>query len=263
MIKERLKPEQTRLANNLDGRTVSQRLTRRDWAIIRTLQRVHVISGSQLGRLHFHDVAEGGRSVARSRALRRLIELQVVAPIGKVSRPGGRTYVLGPIGLALIRPKPYVRRSEFLDKTVVARQLAITELFVSLVEQGRSEDFILEDFRTGAAAHWPDGLGGCLESAAFVRVSHGDLTCYWWVELHDEAALATGLQAKLLTYLDFAEREAPGPDGVIPRLLIMAPTNDAAAHAQFVIEGLPVWQRQLIRVATIREAATVVAWETI
>jgi hypothetical protein len=148
-----------------------------------------------------------------------------------------------------------------LERSFVARALALTELFVNLVEHDRAEALTLEDFRADAAARWPNGLGDDLEPDAFVRVSRGDVTCYWWVELWDQTVSATDLRANLLAYVDFAEREVTGPDGVVPRVLIAAVTNDNVEHAQFVVDGLPTEARQMFAVAPMSDAAAVMARE--
>jgi Replication-relaxation len=249
----------------------AERLSNRDWAIIRTLQRVHLISGPQLERLHFHELSQGGRYATRARAMKRLVDLQVVAPFGNVSHPGvrgasPRCYVLDSVGLLLVRMQageeshqPHFRVTGSLDPSFVAHALVLSELFVNLVERARSGSFTLEDFRTGAAARWPSGLGGSLEPDAFVRLSRDDVTCYSWVELCDQAVSAPDLRSKLLSYIDLAEHEGLGPDGVLPHVLIAVRADDDAEYAQFVVDCLPEQTREIFSVALISHAAKVLA----
>src|SRR5262249_23681818 len=66
---------------------LAERLADRDWAILRSLARVRVLTGIQLDRLHFGDVAASARPRVRRRVLSRLREWRAVTALER--RVGG------------------------------------------------------------------------------------------------------------------------------------------------------------------------------
>src|SRR5215470_18611445 len=56
-------------------------LSERDRTIIKTVKRLRVVTGEQLERLHFTDLAESSRPVMRRRVLTRLVRLRLLVTL--------------------------------------------------------------------------------------------------------------------------------------------------------------------------------------
>lgn len=161
---------------------LAEALSDRDWAIIQSLDRVRLISGLQLERLHFSDLTGHSRSVMRWRVLKRLVDVRVLLPverrIGTAHRGSAKLcYALDSAGIQLVRLRASltgspVRRPRVPGERFVAHTLAVTELYVALVEQSRLESFTLADFEVEpAVAGWAERL------AAAGRVHEAGTRC--------------------------------------------------------------------------------------
>jgi hypothetical protein len=252
---------------------LAEALSGRDWAIIGTLHRVRLATGLQLERLHFNDLAARSRSVKRWQVLKRLADARVLMPldrrIGTARRGSAKLrYALDSMGERLIRlwanresPETPMRRPRVPGDRFIAHTLAITELYVALVEEARSGRFILETFQAEAAAYWPNGLGGQLKPDAFIKLSRDGVTDYWWYEADLATESLPTIRTKLLVYFDFAIRGQLGPDGVMPRVLIGVPTAKRRAAVQIVTDALPKPADAIFVVVGMSEVAHVMADE--
>jgi len=118
-------------------------LSNRDLAILHDLARVRLLTGSQLERLHFADIALRSRGGIRRRVLNRLIALGLVTtlprPIGGVrAGSAGLVYILDAAGQRLLmtqRPSPRIRRPWSIGSRFVDHTLDVAELYVRLREQ--------------------------------------------------------------------------------------------------------------------------------
>ena len=246
-------------------------LSDRDWAIIESVDRLRLISGSQLERLHFSDLAPRSRSVKRWQVLKRLADARVLVPferrIGTAHRGSAKLcYALDSGGMQLVRLRANltgsrVRRPRVPGDRFVAHTLAVTELYVALVEQGRLDRFTLVSFEVEPA--WPNGLGGWLRPDAFVKLQRGAITDYWWYEADLATESVPTVRAKLLSYLDFANRGQLGPDGIVPRVLIGAPTAQRRNAIQGVIDALPSPAEIVFLVASLSDAPLVMVKELV
>ena len=141
------------------------RLNPVDWASLRDVSALNVLSGNQLRRLHYQD-NETGRRMARLN-LRRLVQLRVLARLGR--RVGGErsgsegfVYAMDVAGQRLVRPRgrrprpPWTPQSHHLNHA-----LAVSELYVRLREAESSGKLVMERFdaepRCWRTFH---GLGG-------------------------------------------------------------------------------------------------------
>src|SRR5438132_485632 len=78
----------TRRVGPAHAEWVAERLTNRDWQIVESVNLVRLLTGTQIERLFFADVAPGRSRVAsRSRALQRLVGWRVLVPLPR--RVGG------------------------------------------------------------------------------------------------------------------------------------------------------------------------------
>lgn len=252
-----------------------QVLSARDWAIINTVNRVRLASGLQLEQLHFRNLGARSRSVMRWRVLKRLTDARVLIAlerrVGTAHHGSAKLcYGLDSAGERLVRLQSNreslaasVRRPRIPGERFVAHTLAVTELYVTLVEQARLGQFVLEEFQAEAAAYWPNGLGGWVKPDAFIRLSRAGVTDYWWYEADLATESLPTIRSKLLAYLDFANRGQLGPDGIVPRVLIGVPTTKRQAAVQFVTQSLPKPADAMFVVAEMLEVAQVMESELI
>ncbi len=249
---------------------VAERLSARDWRIIETVNRLRLVSGSQLERLHFGTLVGHSRAVVRGRVLRRLVSWRVLAVLprrvgGAARGSSGSVFALGSVGARLIAERqaakatpPRVRHPAVPTERTVRHTLAVTELYVSLVDEARAMGARLTTFEAEPASWWPDGLGGYVKPDAYAALELAGVREHWWVEVD----LATGslptMKRKLTTYLHFVERGQLGPRGVVPRVLIstVSPARRDALHA--IVARLPEPAGALFLVARSQEAAAMV-----
>jgi Replication-relaxation len=220
---------------------LAHELTPREKAVVESLDRLRLASVKQLERLHF--TAESERANARQarRTLQRLSELRVVhlldRRVGGV-RAGSRgsVYALdvagqrlasacGPAGGIRIR-RPWTQGSAFL-----AHQLAITELYVRLVQVARTGRVDLLDFEAEPLS-WRTftGLGGAqtvLKPDAFLRVGLGDFEDAYFIEVDRATHSGPSVARKLSLYRRYRQtgREQRRWSGVFPKVLVLVPSE--------------------------------------
>ncbi len=243
-------------------------LTARDWAIIKTVYDFRIVTGLQIEQLHFSELAMRSRSVMRWRVLKRQVDARILTTfdrrIGTCRRGSTQLrYVLDSAGQRLIRlqlnreiPDARVRRPRLPGERFVAHALAVTELYVALVEHSRLGRFVLDDFKSEGGAYWPNGLGGWIKPDALVKLHQGSVADYWWYEADLATESLPTIRAKLVVYLDFVHRGRLGPDGIVPRVLIGVPTSKRQLAIQSVIHSLPEPAVFMFSVVLMPDAAT-------
>lgn len=246
-------------------------LTERDWQILETVNRLRLVTGHQIERLHFADMTGKSRSVVRWRVLKRLVDAQALMPLAR--RVGGSlrgsaqlTYALDVAGERLLRlrrnlsqSKERIRRPGTIGDRFVAHTLATSELYVQLVERAQAESFTLDDFQAEPAAWWPNGAGGWMKPDAYLSVSTGDITDHWWVEVDLATEATPTLRGKFLAYIDFVNLGQLGPGDVVPRVLVTVPTFERRDVIANVVAKLPAPAEELFAVVLHDEA---VGWLT-
>lgn len=216
---------------------VGARLSPRDWAVIETVNRLHLVTGRQLERLYFVELAGRSRTVTRSRTLARLVSWRVLMPLPRRVGGAGRgstvsVYALDTAGHRLLTERmnqkvvqSKVRRPGPPSERFVNHIVATSELYVSLVEAERAGQFQLRTFQAEPASWWPNGLGGWLKPDAFLIVSNGTVDYLWWMEIDLGTESLPTVMRKLRTYLDFVNRGQTGPLRAVPRVLVSV-SND-------------------------------------
>lgn len=249
---------------------LAERLSPRDWSIISTVNRLRLVSALQLERVDFHDLTGRSRSVKRAQVLKRLADVGVLVPlprrVGTANRGSAQhRYVLDSAGRQLAQLQAIresreirVRRPRVPGDRFVEHTLAVSELYVELVERSRKGGFTVAAFQAEADAYWPDGAKGWIKPDAFVQLERGTMTHYWWYEA-DMATedLSTTIRGKLLTYLDFVQRGQLGPDDVVPRVLIGVPDRKRQDAIQALVDELPKPADELFLVADQTEVAQI------
>jgi len=247
----------------------------RDWAIIDTVHRLRLTSGQQLERLHFSDLSQHSRSVVRWRVLKRLVDARVLVAlerrIGTALRGSDKLcYALDSAGQRLVRMRINVdagdgtiRRPRMPGERFYAHTLAISEIYVNLVEHSRIGHFGLVNFRAEPAAWVPDGVGGWLKPDALAQLRHGTVQDYWWIEVDLATESLPTVRRKALAYLDFVERSQLGPEGVVPRVLFGVPSRQRLAAIQRLLNGLPTPADYMFRVAELSTAVAAMEYELV
>lgn len=224
---------------------VAERLTERDWQIVGTVQRLRLVTSLQLERLHFQDLSSSAQSRIRRRVLARLVSWRVLTTLerrigGERAGSAGYVYVLDSAGQQLVSDdvqlKP--RRPEQPGVSLVRHTLAVSELYVQLVELSRSNDVTLDAFNTEPACWRPDGSGGWLKPDAYLELSSAAFTDHWFVEVDLGTEHLPVIERKAVAYLTYLERGL-GPDEVMPRVLFTVPDEQRRKAITEKIRLLP------------------------
>lgn len=247
---------------------LAERLSDRDWQIVEAMNRMRLMSGSQLERVCFAGSSSGhARAVVRGRVLRRLVHWQVLAALprrvgGAARGSAGAAFALGTAGARLCaeRPatpttRPRVRHPGAPTERSVRHTLAVSELYVGLVEQARRQRAEVVAFEAEPAAWWPNGLGSFIKPDAYTCLARGNVREHWWVEVDLATKSLPTIKRKLLAYLDFVSRGQLGPSNLVPRVLVCANSPARCAALRQVIARLPAPAGALFVALVDHEAA--------
>ena len=240
---------------------IAERLSSRDQAILFDLACVRILSGVQLTRLHFVELAPGSGERTRRRVLARLADHQLVATLERTiggARAGSAGHVYA-LGIAAQRVLPLLggdaytsgqpsrtRAPETPGSLFLAHALAVAELYVQLREHERGGHLTLAHFATESAAWWPDGRGGVIKPDAYARVRRSDVEDCWWIEVDRATESLPTLKRKLAAYANFARSGQLGPDDVVPRVLVTVPHDRRLADVRDLVASLPAPGSELI-----------------
>lgn len=250
---------------------VTDRLSERDKNILEAVNHLHLVTGLQLERLFFTDLTTRSRIVTRSRCLSRLVSWRILTRLPR--RVGGAqrgssvaAYALGPTGQRLLAMRAKsdnksltIRKVGIPSDRFVAHILAVSELYIRLIEANRRGSLILRQFTTEPAAWWPNGQGNWLKPDAFFVVSNGRVDHLWWAEIDRSTESLPTIERKLRTYLDFVRRGQLGPRQAIPRVLVTVPHLERQASITSLGRHLPSPADELFHVVLHDHA---VAWLT-
>lgn len=247
-------------------------LSPRDIALLETLARVRIASGSQLERLYFHTLKPRSQSVKRGHVLKRLVEARTLIPIERrIGTAGGgsdkQCYALDSAGVRVLQLRARadgsapVRRSRIPGDRFVSHALAVTEVYVSLIELSRLGGFRLAAFVV--EPRWSDGIGGTLAPDAYVELERGGARYTWWLEADLGTESLPTVQRKLAAYLEFVRRGQVGPEGVVPWVLIGVATEGRQRAVQQLVNNLPEPASYLFRVGLLTECTMLMEKELI
>jgi Replication-relaxation len=230
-------------------------LSERDRAILVTLRRVRAARSDQLERLHAADVTlRQARQCLRSLADRRLVGRLPRRVGGVRAGSAGFVYTLDVAGQRLVAPGKRAQvawpvGSLFLDHT-----LAVTELYVRLVEAERAGRLRLASFAAEPAT-WrsfvgPGGGRVVLKPDAEVTVAIGRYEDRWFVEVDRGTESTTTLSRKCALYMQYWQSgaEQAGHE-VFPRVLWLVPHERRQEQVVGVLGRLPAESWPLFTVA--------------
>lgn len=223
------------------------RLSDRDWAILYSLKRSRVLTGHQLGRLHFFELSNLTQHRTTRLVLKRLTDWQLLTRLDRAIggvRAGstGWVYSLEPLGHRLIQLQTDSRDDQRIRKAwtpsllFLKHSLAVAELYVQLAERSRSAAYQLAEFVTEPDCWWSDGLGSWLKPDAYLVLRTLDYDELVWLEVDRATESLPTLKRKMLGYQNFVERGQLGPDGIMPHVVISTPTWERANAVQKIIE---------------------------
>jgi hypothetical protein len=220
---------------------LAEQLSERDLAVLATLQRVRLASAAQLERLHFANLT----AATRRRALAILSERRLVVRLDRVvggvrAGSSGYLYGLSETGLRVLEhghggPR---RQANTPGMAFIRHALAVTEIYVRLVEAERAGQIELLDFVAEPAA-WRSfaGRGGgraVLKPDAYVRVASGEFEDSWFIEVDQATESPRTIATKLDTYRAYwSSGTEQTRRGVFPRVLWTAPNE---RRAQVLVE---------------------------
>lgn len=244
------------------------KLSERDVRILVDLDRLRLLTGQQLRRLHFPvgDPITQARKVRA--ALKRLSELGVIVRLSRRVggiRSGSEGFVVGLSGwghAVLDLRSDIPRRHRRVIETKLAFQnhvLAVSDLYVRLVEHGRAGESELLEFAAEPAC-WRrfGGLGGhavTLKPDAFVRVGVGDYELASFIEQDMATESLYTIGRKLNVYVGYwRTAQEQQTRGVFPRVWWLVPTTARLQAITDSIARLPADARGLFAVCLTTDA---------
>jgi Replication-relaxation len=247
--------------------TLVDHLSDRDQAILTDLERIRVLTGAQLQRLHFASIDAGSRARDRRRVLTRLTDLDLVSTLdrrigGIRAGSTGHVYTLTPAGQRFQavhrsqQPPVRLRRLRTPGAPFLNHALAISEVYVTLVETSRTHSFQVSTFDTEPACWHPAGNGRSLHPDAYLVLATPTHQDCWWLEIDQATESLPRITRKCRAYLDFLTHGGVGPDGVPPRILFTTPDTARSSNIQKVITKLSTEIDQVICVSTHADAPT-------
>lgn len=246
---------------------LADQLSDRDRAILTDLEHTRVLTGAQLQRLHFESINQDSRARDRRRVLTRLTNLDLVSTLdrrigGIRAGSGGHIYTLTPAGQRLLtvhrgqQPPARLRRPRTPGTPFLTHALAISEIYVTLIEASRNHDFHVFTFHTEPTCWHPAGNGRYLHPDAYTVLATATHQDCWWLEIDQATESLPRIKRKCRSYLNFLTHGGVGPDGVPPRILFTAPDATRSSNIQKVITKLSSEIDQLICVSTHADAPT-------
>lgn len=249
--------------------SVRQRLSERDLAILTTLAHLRLMTGQHLRRTFFagdNPITEARKSRA---VLKRLYELRLLVRLtrrvgGLHAGSEGQVLGLSGLGHAVLDVGADVqRRHRPVSDTKLAFQahvLAVSELYVQLVERSRRDDVELVDFQAEPAC-WRrfSGIGGqtiILKPDAFVCIGVGEFERLVFVEQDMATESLPTITRKLGVHIDYwhSGQELRLSD-VQPQVWWLVPDTRRQAAIERIIHRLPVEAQRLFVVTLTDQAA--------
>ena len=245
---------------------VTSQLTPRDEQLVRDLDRLRVATSGQLQRLRFSELGGTHGDRTRRRVLARLVALGVLVTMerrigGIRAGSAGLVFSLDILGQRLARQLEVTagaaarpRHPGTPTERFLRHSLAVSELYVALVEATRDSNITLDAFESEPACWWPDGAGSWVKPDAALTISSGEIEDRWNVEVDLATESLPTLGRKFRSYLDLYERGATDPTGVLPRVLVTVPDERRLHATAGLIRQLPAPASQLLLVIHSEDA---------
>jgi hypothetical protein len=246
---------------------LAQQLPSRYTTVLPHLARTRVLTGAQLDRL-LATAQETTQSTARvrRRIMHRLRDCGLVATLerrigGVRAGSAGHIYTLTTAGHRFIEIKntqsilPRRRHAQAPGKLFIAHTIAISEIYVRLVEESRTHNFRIATFATEPCCWWPQGNGNYLRPDAYTVLRASTHSDCWWLEIDNNTESLPRIRQKCSTYLEFFHLGGVGPHNAPPRVLFTAPDQQRTAAITDTISTVSAPTTEMITVTTHKEAA--------
>lgn len=241
---------------------VAEELSERDRAIVKSVKRLHVVTGGQLERLHFADLAPSSQPVMRRRVLARLVRLRLLVTLqrrigGVRAGSAGLVYALDTAGQRLATTtatgKP-TRRPWTPSARFLAHRLATSELYVQLLEAQRRGELEVLRFLAEPDSWQQTATLGLLKPDAYTLIASPTMEDAWQIEVDQGTESLPALRRKLNIFLDAAHAGHLGPDDILPRVLVVVPDEPRRHAVADLIARLPAPAPRLLHVETQADA---------
>jgi hypothetical protein len=204
--------------------------------------RLHLVTGSQLLRVHWPDASAADARAAR-RTLKRLVDWRVLARLERRLGGLGRgsdswTYAIDVAGQRLLRLEGTARRPHLPGPPMWRHALMVSEVYTRLVESLPGTDRRLAEWQ-GEPATWRDFTGPYgerqrLKPDGFVRITEPGYEDLFMIEADTGSQSRAVIRAKLDAYRRYAASGHAQAlhGGVFPQVVFV--TTTPARHAVIV-----------------------------
>lgn len=209
---------------------LDRELTGRERAVLSTLARVKVATAVQLQRLHFDRAPSADRQCRR--LLARMTEQRLVARLGRSvggvrAGSSGWVYALDAAGQRLVSDRRRPRRPYVPGPLFLRHALAVSELFVRLVEAERRGEVEIVRFAAEPECwrHFtgPGGAPGVLKPDAYLRLALPGFEDSWFVEVDLGTEAPSTLDRKFDAHRRYWLSGREAKHGVHPCVLWLMP----------------------------------------
>ena len=255
------------ISSRLSSTVLARELAARHTTSLSHLARVRLLTGAHLDRLLANpETTTETTARDRRRIMTRLHDLGLVTTLerrigGVRAGSAGRIYTLTPAGHHVLTAlsdqpcPPHVKKPTTPGPLFLAHTLAISDIYVQLIEASRHHNVTMSSFVTEPHCWRPTGGGDYLKPDAYCVLSTTTHQDCWWLE-NDQATESTPrIRAKCRTYLDFLIHGGVGPDDVPPRILFAAPDHPRAQAINNVITTHTTTETQHMITITTQEDA--------
>ena len=249
---------------------LADRLPSIERQILETVERLRLLRADQVRRLFFSEIeSEAGGARLCRRALARLVDEGLLRRLerrvgGTRAGSNGHLYAATAPGKRLLAYWSGAgiasnRGAHEPGSAFASHTLAIADLYVSLVEAGRSGALELLDFETEPVCWraYTTALGAqaTLKPDALVRLAHGDYEYVSFVEIDCGTERRGALLRKAHAFLAyFRTGREQVETGVFPRVVWIASQTTRAQYLAAIFAGLPAEAQQLFAVGGTEEA---------
>jgi Replication-relaxation len=256
-------------SSRLNPALLARELPARHTTPLPHLARVRLLTGAHLDRLLAHpETTPETTARHRRRIMTRLHNLGLVTTLerkigGVRAGSAGHIYTLTPLGhrvLAALHNQPcppHIKKPATPGTLFLAHTLAISDIYVRLIEASRHHTVTMPSFVTEPACWQPTGHGTYLKPDAYCVLSTTTHQDCWWLEIDQNTEPLPRIERKCRAYLDFLIHTGAGPDNVPPRILFTTPDTDRsdAIHKVIIKLSATAETDQLICVAIHEGAA--------
>ena len=250
--------------------TLKDRLTERDYQLLRDVEQYRLLTTRHIQRLHFNPAHPTATASARacSRTLSRLREAGVLKALdrrigGARAGSAGFVWYLGPAGERVLRnldPSGRSGRRNYREPSrhFVEHTLAIADLAVQTIEAGRHGDLEVLELQTEPAS-WQESLsafGTLLTLKPDLRLvaARGDYEEHWFIEADLASEHLPVIVRQCAAYESFqATGRYQATHGLFPAVLWVTPTEARATAVRAAVGRTAGLGPALFRVCTQTE----------